>query len=178
MSMSPEYINYCLSNLTDAELGAIVRKRMQHAAAEAIKAAAPVVEAQREQHEAEQVAAMVTERVERRALVYPEVEVKGVYIPALDLTEVTSLDEVPSAKQRSPYNKALYRNGRPLLESTATWREVATLHAEFVGGVTEPVVEQPTVAIVADNKDDSLAKSLASLFDISIEEAQQRLASY
>ena len=77
MSMSPEYINYCLSNLTDAELGAIVRKRMQHAAAEAIKAAAPVVEAQREQHEAEQVAAMVTERVERRALVYPEVEVKA-----------------------------------------------------------------------------------------------------
>ncbi len=227
MPMSPGYITYCLSRLTDAELGAIVRKRMLLAAEEQVRAAAPVVEAARVEAEAEQVAAIATEQQQRKGNVLPAFRLptkSGIKeVPDLDLSDVTSLDVQPSAKQRSPYNKALAGIGAELLDpETCTYATLAEAHkrlmaeqhavvegmtpddtapieaapVDVTGWLDMPVSEahrvvasidterleatasEPVEVVVAQSDEDSLARSLASLFGESEDEARKRLASY
>lgn len=122
--------------------------------AKLIEQATEIMRAKRAEDLAPSVKAAVAERVEdakvdqqrleedrasRSGLVLPGLEVKGVVIPPLDMSEITDLGLVMSAKQRSPYNKALYRTGQPLIEADkATYGDIAKVHESLLEA-SEPV---------------------------------------
>lgn len=125
-----------LDNMTDAELGALVRSQMKATLAEQTTAAKIVVEAERAEQAAKTDEAIAAEQVER-----PERILQGFTlrtksgakdVPTLDLSDVTwvaLLDEVPSAKERSPYNKALSGIGEPILDKeTTTYADLMKVH--------------------------------------------------
>ena len=94
-------------------------------------------------------------RAERKALtavgVLPAFEIKGVEVPALDVSEEASLAEMPGPKTRSPYNKARYRLGEPLLPTASepgigveatTWQTLVDEHQRLSDlAAQEPVTE-------------------------------------
>ena len=110
--------------------------------------------------------------------------VKGVEVPALDLSEQTSLDEAPSPKVRSPYNKALYRLGEPLLDKeTCTYRDLRKVHKRLfkqADGTPEVVEEKPKgkrIVAVLDAEAKAKVAAFAKVTGKSIAEAQRHLAS-
>jgi hypothetical protein len=106
-----------LDNLSDAELGAIVRRQMKATLTEKIIEGAPQVLAERAAHEEAEKEAIAEVQAERSGRVLPGFKVgTTLEVPALDLTNVSNLDEQPSAATRSPYNKARFRlTGEPPL---------------------------------------------------------------
>ena len=109
-----------IDSVSDAELGAIFRQQIKARLAEKINGATPAVLAQRAKAEAASAAAIAFRQDERRQQVLPGFTVGKRHIPDLDLTQVTDLHEVVSAKQRSIYNKALYAIGEDILDADTT----------------------------------------------------------
>lgn len=151
---------YDLDNLSDAELGKIVRERMLllreqqviPAVAEAKVKKAKKDKAEAKAHKAEHA---------NRAATKPLTEIvvsSTLTIPALELSEV-DLNTAPSGKERSPYNKARYRLklGELLDPETCTYATLAECHVEIAAAVAakpvkakaepkvEPKVEVPKV---------------------------------
>lgn len=116
----------------------IMRTKAEDALAENVKA----VLVERAEDAATDVALLEADRATRSGLVLPAFEFKGVEVPALDLSEITDMGLVMNAKQRSPYNKALYRNGEPLVSAdTATYADMAKVHERLAGLVEAPKAE-------------------------------------
>lgn len=103
----------------------IMRTKAEDALAPRVKAAiAAAAEA-----DAKDQGLLEVHRESRSGYVLPAFTVKEVEVPALDLSEITDMSMVMPAKQRSPYNKALYRTGSPIVEADkATYEEMAKHH--------------------------------------------------
>jgi hypothetical protein len=108
-------------------------------------------------------------------------------VPALDFTEV-ELDELVPAKVRSPYNKALYLLGEPLLEKEeTTFRVLRKVHKrlwkhadvayDLPKPVAEPKPEAPVLLAQIDPEADAKVAALAKVTGLSLDQARERLAS-
>lgn len=172
-----------LNKYTPAQLAGFIQAA-QEALAEKIADDLPAKRDEAIAAEAERVAAdeeaKAFDRAERKVSGLPEFtlthEGQERHIPHLDLSAVTNLDEVMSAKARSPYNKALYLLGMPLLEAEkATYRFVADVHTTLmnVAGFEvpdwdgddccddhPPVAEAPQVVAVLDADVAAKAKAI------------------
>lgn len=142
-----------IDTMTDAELGAMVRKQMKASIAEAITTARPEVEAERRQREEANLADIAVEQVERKERVYPAFEYKGVEVPEMDLRDSASLQEIPDAKTRSPYNKMRYRSKEAGFdkENPPTYADLVADHERFLAlalGVERPVTGKETAEVL------------------------------
>lgn len=93
------------------------------------------------------------QREERKAMTYPglSLTIKGQHrdVPALDLSEVTDLNEVVSPAMRSPYNKALYALGMDLLgKDAATYAVVAETHIMLAEHADAPASFEALATVV------------------------------
>lgn len=145
-----------LDDLSDQELGAITRRSMKESAlGDLIERVAKANHAAIE-HEIERDAGRVEQRAERDTMgTLPGFTYKGVEVPALDVTSIDGLDEVPDRKVRSPYNKVRSRLGEGTLPTSdepgveaCTWRLLVTEHLRLSAlSESEPepkaVVEAP-----------------------------------
>jgi hypothetical protein len=172
-----------LDNMSDAELGAIVRQQMKDAKVPTVVENKPKVEKARKQKAAAEKAEVAKEQVARKDRIFPGFEVGNLEVPTLDLSEIVSLDEAPSAVQRSPYNKARFRLTKesPLDPEETTYRtlmeehqRLATLAQEKPVKAAKPKVE----AIAVDVKPDDSAKvaALAKVLGISKKQARKMMA--
>lgn len=180
---------YDLDNLTDAELGALVRKQMKAMKGEEIIEKAPEVEAERQEHEAEQVKQVKAEQEARKERILLGFTVGNCEVPDLDLTNVSSLDEAPDAKTRSPYNRCRYRLGikETLDPEVTTYRFLMEEHERLAALASEkaskPVESkkakkpEPEVAVVVtaklDKSEKAKAKVLAEVLGVSKKEARK-----
>jgi hypothetical protein len=172
-----------LDNMTDAELGAMVRKQMKATLATKVAEAKPVVEAERAEAEVAKKVDVAEEQAQRPGRIYPGFTLKtkgGVKeVPALDLTDLSTLDEMPDAKTRSPYNKALSGLGEPILEKDGTtYATLVELHERLAG----EAVAVPVEVVVAKAETTEKAKvskkeikALAAFLGISKDEAKARI---
>jgi hypothetical protein len=106
--------------MTDAELGALTRQRLEFLAAQEIKAATPAV-----------MASVPSTRPTRprdrrppggsaQGQIIPGFKVGDHKVKALDLTRITDLHEIVSMKQLGRYNTALHLVGMSLLDPETT----------------------------------------------------------
>lgn len=120
-----------VDNMTDAEIGATVRARLKENLAKQVAKRKPAVEQARVEAEVARSEGIATEQERRSGHVLPGFMVgTSLEVPALDLSDVSSLDESPSAVQRSPYNKARFRlkAGETLSPETTTYRVLEMEH--------------------------------------------------
>ena len=186
-----------LDQISDAELGAMVRAQMKATLAEKIVVAVPEVVAERKADDKRDKVNVAAEQEDRKTRSLPGFMVgTTLEIPELDLANVPSLDEAPSAKERSVYNKARFRLTKesPLDPEETTYRLLGEEHlrlqgleAERVAGSTEKIAEPKAkkakapkaTVIVADVSDGDEAKviALAGVLGVSIKKARKILAS-
>lgn len=140
-----------------AELFLLVQERLRAQAAEALPAKVATAIAEAEAHESADQAVRVEQREARKGWVLDGFTLHTVEVPTLDLSEVANMDEAVSATVRSPYNKALYRNGEPLLSTSTnpaegqvtTWAVVAAVHERLAAvAAAGPVAATPAPAEV------------------------------
>lgn len=121
-----------LNQYSAAQLATFVERAQDIMRTKAEEALAPNVRAaiaERVEVAATDQARMEAGRESREGCILAAFEVKGVEVPALDLSEVTDMTTVVPAKQRSPYNKALFRTGGTILTADeATYEAVAKVH--------------------------------------------------
>lgn len=180
-----------LDNLSDAELGASVRQQIKSRIADGVPAKrkkAKVKQAKADKKDREGIKA---EQKRRKGHILPAFMVgTTLEVPALDLADVSSLDEAPSAVTRSPYNKARFRlcQEKPLDPETTTFRVLASEHERLCRlaaakaskkaqakpkaekGKTK--VEQPIVAVL-DKDTKAKVKALMDLTGLSKKKAEQ-----
>lgn len=156
-----------LDNSSDAEFGASVRESLRTEIASEIPAKRKKAKKKLAKAEAKKEVLKKRDRATRRGVVLPEFTLHGVTVPALDLSDVTDMGEVVSAKQRSPYNKVLHRNGEPLLPAgdkddpiapVATYADVAEVHKRLSG--VEPKKAKKGQRLVAHLDVDAPAKDV------------------
>lgn len=161
-----------IDNVSDAELGAIFRAQIKERLAEKIKGATPAVLAERAKAEAIQAAEIAFRQNERKGQVLPGLTVAKRFIPDLDLTQVTDLHEVVSAKQRSAYNKALYALGEDILDpETTTYLTLFEVHERLAQVKPEKKGKKKVKAVLAET--DGKAQALAGVLGISVKEARK-----
>lgn len=130
-----------LATMTDAEIGAIVRAGMEAAVAEVVPASRTKAQKKAKKDRKAEKVAMEEARVVRQGSTPLAEIVVGttLTVPALDLSEVTSLDETMPGTMRSPYNKARYRlEQSPALDKDTTFAQLAVEHlrlAAIVGAL-------------------------------------------
>lgn len=164
-----------IDNISDAELGAMFRQQIKRRIAEKTRQATPQVLAQRAKAEAEQAGQIADRQAERHEQVTPGFMVGTHLVPDLDLRDVTDLSEVVSAKQRSVYNKALYRLKMDLLDAeTTTYATLLDTHVTLrvVGEVTQPKKVKAVLAATAP-EDKAKIKQVAEILGISKKEARK-----
>lgn len=143
--------DFDLDKLSDAEFieaALEARNRMRAEKAEALPEKRKKAKKEKAEREAKDEVLKVEARDARKGRVLHAlvVDVKGKAkeIPALDLSEVTDLNEAVTPKMRSPYNKVLYAMGRELLsKETTTYATLADLHCELQGAYTQPAEAEP-----------------------------------
>lgn len=180
-----------IDSISDAELGALVRQRVKAVRAGEIIAASPQVEAQRAKHEVEETLAIADRQAERVGQVHTAFKVGDLVVPALDLTQVTDLNEVVDGVTRSPYNKARHRLKLvDLLDAeTTTYAVLAEQHEHLrtlvtgkAGKVKAPKApkkakaakESVVLAVTeTDPAVDKKAAKLAKILDCSLEQARE-----
>lgn len=119
-----------LTDLTDAELGALMREQLLAQVEADAPAKQKAAKAKKAKGEKAAAKAAKAERDQRKAAKPLPAFTYGnhVDVPALDLSEVTSLDEVVPATLRSPYNKARFHiEGSAALPSPQACEDDATL---------------------------------------------------
>ena len=162
-----------IDSVSDAELGAIFRQQIKARLAEKINGATPAVLAQRAKAEAASAAAIAFRQDERRQQVLPGFTVAGRDIPDLDLTQVTDLHEVVSAKQRSIYNKALYALGEDILDAdTTTYLTLLETH-ERLSQVKPTKGKKKVKAVLAVTDQTDKVATVASILGISKKAAKK-----
>jgi hypothetical protein len=183
-----------LSNMSDAELGAMVRQQMQAAKVETIVAAKPEVEEKRKAEAKETEKAIKKEQAARPMRVFAGFMVgTSLEIPTLDLSDVSSLDEAPSAKERSPYNKARFRLTKEsaLDPEETTYRLLMEEHLRLQGIEAErvkavPKAEKPkkakakkvkAVVVDIDPEENAKVTALASVLGVSEKKARKIMAA-
>lgn len=176
-----------LTNYSDAQLSTLALEARDRLLAER-EAEVPAKRKKAKKAEREQIALdeqrKARAREERKGRVLPGFTIKGKEVPALDLSEITDTAEMPSAKERSPYNKALYALGMPLLDKDATTYEVlAGVHGDLLAMVENKPEKKgkkgKKARLVADIDPSAKAKveAFAKVTGKSIAEAQEHLAS-
>lgn len=171
-----------IDEVSDAELGAVFRASIKARMAEKIRATTPAVLAQRAKQEAEQATAITEEQAERKGKVLPGFTVGTHLVPDLDLSVVTNLQEVVSAKTRSPYNKALYAQGQDLLDpESATYAVLADLHPRLKKAAKKARKAKPgpvkkVTAVVAVTDTDNIAQ-IAQILGISEKKARKMVTA-
>lgn len=78
---------------------------------------------------------LTLERAKRPLFAHKGFSLAGVIVPAIDARDET-LDSVVPANVRVPYNQALHRLGRDLLDPESTWRDVLKLHIAMLAEAT------------------------------------------
>jgi len=121
-----------LSNMSTGEKVALVTtatERLESNAATALPAKRDAAKAQaKAEAKAVEKAAKAERKARQNTKPLVEFTVGTLVVPALDLSEVTSLDEAVSAVMRSPYNKARFRLlGEPPLPTLGDCEEDASL---------------------------------------------------
>lgn len=171
-----------LTELSNAEFSELALKARDHMIAEK-EAALPAKRKKAKKKEAKRIAkdeAMKVREREERNRVLPGFTIHKVEVPALDLSEQTSLNEAPSPKVRSPYNKALHRSGEPLLDPETTTYAVLVKTHEYLFGM-KPTKEQVKAVkgkrVAAQLEPDTKAKiaAYAEVMGISEKKAGKRL---
>lgn len=178
-----------INDLTDAELGAAVRAEMTAQAEAEVK---PKRDKAAKQAKVERKAAKAAKRAERKAItavgVLPAFDVQGAHVPALDVSAVEDLNEVPPKDVRSPYNKALYRLGEPLLSTkdepglgaeACTYATLIEVHQRLACQVpAEPVTPaEPKAQIAAPiDLDERKIQALQDTLGVSAKKARKMLA--
>jgi len=184
-----------LTKFSDAEFAALAveaRESMVAEAAETLPAKRKLAKQAEKDRAAQDEALKAQDDAKRakRKMWMGEMSVKGVFVPTLDLTEVRNLDEAVSATMRSPYNKALYRLGEPLLDhEEATYRVLRKAH-KHLWKHAEIAAEAPKVKaeakrevkgdrLVADLDPNAKAKveAFAKVSGMTLDQARERLAS-
>lgn len=175
-----------MNTLSDAELGATIREQMQAEKAKQVKAAKPKVDKKRKAKKEKVKADVKAEQQARKTRVLAGFTLGNVEVPTLDLTNVSSLDEAPSAKERSPYNKCLFRAKETILDpEVTTYRTLMDLHERFAGeaGEAKPKKKgkkKQAVAVVADlnpTEDAKKVTALAKTLGISEKKACKLIAA-
>lgn len=171
--------------MRDEDLGKAARKSMQQAEADRIKAERPKVEAKRRAQDKKNRADREVER-EQLMRVLPGFTIEGKVVPDLDLSQPSSLNEVPDKFVRSPYNKALYALGMPLLAPTDTYEFLAQVHEVLADACgAEPVkvtkkqrkAAQAVVSLLADEPVKVQRKAIKRELGVDKEVADAILAS-
>lgn len=96
-------------------------------------------------------------------LVQPEVQIRDVLVPALDVREKV-LGEVAPSAARSPYNRARHRIGDGLLDAeTTTWQTLLAEHMRLLKlaptlGKSEPVMQVATAITAVVNASDPVRR--------------------
>lgn len=180
-----------VSNLTDAELGRMMRAALLSVRVDQAEAARSTVAAARADQAADRQALLAQEQSERRvdpAFLLPGFNVGDLEIATLDLRD-KALGEVVPSKVRSPYNKARFRLGvKEVLDpETTCWRELGVAHKQLAQlaisrpgytGTKLDEVSAPAV-LVAEIDPDAKAKkvaALATVLGISKKAARARMA--
>lgn len=184
-----------LTGFSNAELAAAAvdaRERMVASAAAALPAKRNAANQQQAEREAADEKQKVADRAKlgkRKAWMGEFTYLGDKTVPALDFSEISNLDEAPSSKVRSPYNKVLHSQGEPLLDPEATtYRVLRKVHkrlwkaarvaVEMPKDVTPRVVETAPV-LLADLDPDTKAKvdAYAEVTGTDTATARERLAS-
>ena len=188
-----------LDNIADAELGATVKEQIRQQKAKKVKAAKPKVEAERKKQAKEAKKATKAKQAERKVVLASFMVGTTLEVPALDLTQVPSLDEAPSAAERSPYNKARFRllKESPLDPEVTTYRSLIEEHNRLRDAEAQRVAAnfkalgeknakkakkakaKKVTAVVADVKPIDKAKvaALAEVLGVSKKEARKVMAA-
>lgn len=159
-----------LDNMTDAELGALVRSQMKATIAEQVVAARPEVEAERKQRAEAAVADVKVEQAEQPTRMYAGFRLKTdkgeKIIPVLDVTNVSTLQEMPASEFRSPYNKALSALGEPILDAeVATWGDLIEVHQRLAEHDQRLVMDAGDEVTKAKKKKPKKAKKVKAVKD-------------
>lgn len=188
-------VSFDLNKLSDAELGqlavalgAILKERMHARAEDVIKPAREeAVKAKKKDGKKKDKEHKAARKAMATAPVLPEIVVSSsLTVPALDLSDVTSLDETISPAVRSPYNKAVYRlKLRESLDKDTTYREVAVIHQQVADKVAEKPAAKPKKAevkteVVAEVTEqtlitDDMVAAVASVKGVSKKKARKIL---
>ncbi len=161
-----------IDSIPDARLGAVVRGVLR--ARKSVRAAAIKADEKEVAQYAQERDAVLAEQAkkERPALFikgYIVRGVKSITIPALDCRDVI-LDEIATAVARSPYNKARFTLGMPILDpETTTWRALMVEHIEMRERINRP-------AIAAELDEDTQIKTIMRVMDLTESEARVVLA--
>lgn len=180
-----------LSEIADAEIGSMLKEQIRMDKAEKVKAGAKQAKKERKAEAKRFEAERTQAQAERKGKVLPAFMVgTTLEVPALDLSAVPSMDESPSAKERSPYNKARFRLTKegPLDPETTTYRMLAAEHerlmsaeAERIGvdavEVAKPVEQPEQIVAVIDTDEKAKVKALAKVLGCSKKEAKAILAT-
>jgi hypothetical protein len=168
-----------LSQLSDAELGRMMRSGLLTLVVEQLpEARAKLTQAKAEQ-EANTAALRESERVERAGYLLPGFTIRDVEVPELDLrASDLSLTEIAPAKIRSPYNRARFRLGlTEPLATEATWQMLATEHKRLaVAARHVQSAPRRTLAATLDETQRAKVDALIRVKGISQEAARALLA--
>lgn len=163
--------NFDLNDLTDAEIGRIVRVALMAQRSKRIEVGRADV-ADVEEFEAERAAALLNdERKKRDLLAIKGFLANGYAVPALDARQ-EPLDEVVSAPVRQTYNRARVALGeKELLDpETTTWRVIVTEHIRL-GELARKRSKAPKLAAHLGERTPAKVKALAEVFEVSEEVA-------
>lgn len=144
-----------INDIPSAQLGEALKNAERARIAEGMPERCDKAERKRLKREAKQKAAKAAERAALTEMgVLPGFTLHKVEVPPLDVASLANLDECPSAKARSPYNKCRNRMGEDLLPSNtdagspaATWRDLLNDHQRMA-----PLADTIEVAVEAKPK--------------------------
>jgi len=170
-----------LNKMPRAAVGDLVVETMQQREAVKVKKKrAKAVKAKKKEEKVDKKG-VKAEQKRRKGHVLPEFKVNDrVTVPTLDLSEVSSLDELANSVQRSPYNKArnaLQRGAVALDPDETTYRVLEKEHVRLQQLAAEKAAEKPKkakknakaepVAVEMDLSDPAVVKALAKHLGVS-----------
>lgn len=185
-----------LKTISDAELGAIVRKRMIEQKLAVMETEVPKAEKAKGKKEKKEDKAHKKARQAKHD-VLPEIRVErqterkgvskeGLVIPALDVNEVTSLDDVVPLAVRQPYNKALYhlKGDEAMLPQDVTYATLLGTHRAIAAAVAEYKPKskkkgEPEAVPEVDPQDQQeMLTAIMAAFDCDEKQARKHLKKY
>lgn len=168
-----------LSDLSDAELGALVRKSMTDEAIRTLVENRPRAKARAAEKRKQENERFAKERETRAKMTplpglliaAPGTSAKSVLIPALHPEEVDWNEEAP-AKAQARYRAALALLDKPVDPDRAlTWGDLREIHESLAAGTPGTTADEP-----AEERDhEEMERVLADVLNISRDEARIRL---
>lgn len=168
-----------LSDLSDAELGALVRKSMTNEAIRTLVENRPKAKARAAEERKQENERFAKEREARAKMTAlpgllvaaPGTGTKSVRIPALRPEEVDWNEEAP-AKAQARYRAALALLDKPVDPDKAlTWGDLREMHESLTAGLPATTAAEP----VDERDHEEMERALADVLNISRDEARTRL---